>query len=81
MGRTCLSRITKVRQQLDHVDFDGSLFRRLLVDDSVRSYAAFYEPPAGSSVGQIFHLHWCGFISPPFVHSILQEVLVKYVFY
>jgi hypothetical protein len=54
-------------------------YLRLHVNDAASSYVASYDPPAGSSVGDLTHPRWTGFLTPAFVHSILNEVLSRYV--
>ncbi|KIJ55290.1 hypothetical protein M422DRAFT_23902 [Sphaerobolus stellatus SS14] len=51
--------------------------QRILVNDKINQYVANYDPPANSSSGTIHHLQWAGLISPPFIRSVLEQVLSK----
>src|SRR5882724_5121080 len=61
------------------LDVFNKQLRRLGVKDSSSSYVASYDPPAGSSIGNLTHLSWTGFLSSEFVDSVLREVLFRYV--
>ncbi|KAI0272541.1 ribonuclease P 40kDa subunit-domain-containing protein [Gloeopeniophorella convolvens] len=46
--------------------------QRLQANDRVDPYVAVYSAPAPSTVGDVVHVRWCGFLNPRFVQKILD---------
>jgi len=51
--------------------------QRLQANDRVDSFVAVYRPPEPSTVADLAHLRWRGFLSPDFVQTVIDAACVS----
>ncbi|KAJ7492009.1 hypothetical protein FB451DRAFT_1021813, partial [Mycena latifolia] len=66
----------EMRTLFEWVEMAGLGAQRLQAHDRADAYVAVYDAPAPATMAPVAHLRWRGLLSPAFVQSVVDAVLV-----